>query len=109
MTSVRLQLERVRLGSRAAHRLAEQSESDPDVLEGLLNEVEEGLASITGDDRLDPFVTATLRSVHDDLTSHLVAAASLEAIELPRAAVVNVLRRAAEATEKGLEAVRVSG
>lgn len=103
-----LRLEQVRRRSEAAHRLADEPEGAlSHDLEGLLNQVEEALAAIAGDDRLGADVTATLRSLRDQLTSHLVAAASLEAIALPRAAVVDVLRRAAEATEKGLESVRL--
>lgn len=103
-----LRLEQVRRRSEAAHRLADEPEgASSHDLEGLLNQVEEALAAIAGDDRLGPAVTATLRGLRDQLTSHLVAAASLEAIALPRAAVVDVLRRAAEATEKGLESVRL--
>lgn len=100
------QIEQVRRRSRAAHRIADQGpDTAPHELEGLLSQVEETLGTIAGDDRLDAGVTAKLRSVHDQLTSHLVAAASLEAIEFSRAAVVDVLRRAAEATEKALESV----
>lgn len=103
-----LRLEQLRRRSEAAHRLADEPEgaSSRD-LEGLLNQVEEALAAIAGDDRLDPEVTATLRGLRDQLTSHLVAAASLEAIALPRSTVVDVLRRAAEATERGLESVHL--
>lgn len=104
--SIHGQLEQVRRRSRAAHRIADQGpDTAPHELEGLLSQVEETLGTIAGDDRLDAGVTAKLRSVHDQLTSHLVAAASLEAIEFSRAAVVDVLRRAAEATEKALESV----
>lgn len=71
----------------------------------MLSQVEETLAVIAGDERLAPQVTATLRAMRDELTSHLVAAASLEAIELPRTTVVDVLRRAAEATEKRLDSL----
>lgn len=97
------QLAQVRRESRAAYRLAEGEPSHE--LESLLSQVEEALAKIAGDDRLDPHVIATLRALRDQLTSHLVAAASLEAIELPRTTVVDVLRRAAWATEKGLDSV----
>lgn len=100
------QLDQVRRESQAAHRLAADRHGEPShELETLLGQVEETLATIAGDDRLEPHVTATLRAVRDQLTSHLVAAASLEAIALPRTTVVNVLRRGAEATEKGLDAV----
>lgn len=104
--SFHVQLDQVRRESQAAHRLAADRRCEPShELESLLSQVEETLATIAGDERLEPRVTATLRAVLDQLTSHLVAAASLEAIELPRTTVVEVLRRAAEATEKGLNSV----
>lgn len=100
------QLEQVRRRSHVAYRMADECASTtPRELERILTQVEDILGTIACDERLDAGVTATLRSVRDELTSHLVAAAGLEAIELPRAAVVDVLRRAAATTEKGLKAV----
>ncbi|GAC1592991.1 MAG: hypothetical protein NVS3B21_13460 [Acidimicrobiales bacterium] len=104
--SLDFELERVRRVSQAAHRLAAERPGEPShELETLLSRVEETLATIGGDDGLEPRVTATLRAVRDQLTSHLMAAASLEAIEVPRATVVDVLRRATVAIEEGLDSV----
>lgn len=96
--------------TRVAHELADREDAVPwPELEGRLNRIEDALATIAGDDQLDPGVSSVLRDLHDQLTSHLVAAAGLKAVEVSPAAIVDVLRRAADATDRGLETVSRRG
>jgi hypothetical protein len=72
-------------------------------LERILESMEDLLGRLACEESIDLGVAGRLLSLRDTLSAQLSAAATLEEIELPRDAVVGVLRRAAESARAGID------
>jgi hypothetical protein len=79
---------------------------DPAAMErvtDVLATVEDVLGRLATDESIGGDTARRLFTLRDDLSAQLLAAATLEEIELPRDAVVALLRKAAESAGAGLE------
>jgi hypothetical protein len=83
------------------------SDSDDDAarreVEHILSTVEDQLGRLAGEEHVDGVMAHRLFTIRDELSAQLLAAAALEEVEVPRDAVVGVLRRAADSTKASLD------
>ena len=82
--------------------LPRADETAAERLEEMLVSVEDVLGRLARDEDVDDETARRLFILRDEVSAQLLAAATLEKIELPWEAVLAVLRRAAAATRAGL-------
>jgi len=78
-------------------------EAAADRLQEMLATVEDVLGRLAGEESIDGSTARRLFILRDDVSAQLLAAATLQKIELPSDAVLAVLLKAAESTRAGLD------
>jgi hypothetical protein len=75
----------------------------------LLGSVENALARLAVERAIDTDTADRLLGLRDDLGGHLLAAATLDDVGVPSGAAVELLKRAADATQAGLRLLALVG